>query len=140
MSEKLNLEVVTPNRIILKEEVEAVTLPGIEGEMGILYEHVPLLTTLDTGLLSYSSDGKTKTIAVLWGYAQVDGNDVRVLAELAEEASEIDIQRAKDAESKAKEILSNPSLEDWKEEEKRQKKYESKLRRSLVRQRAVKSM
>jgi ATP synthase F1 subcomplex epsilon subunit len=101
MSEQLNLEVVTPNRTVLVEDVESVTLPGIEGELGILPEHIPLLTTLDTGIMSYkSSSGKTQAIAVHWGYAQVEGNSVRVLAELAETADEIDIERAKDAEKK----------------------------------------
>ena len=103
MSEQLNLEVVTPHRTVLVEDVESVTLPGIEGELGILPEHIPLLTTLDTGIMSYkSSSGKTQAIAVHWGYAQVEGNSVRVLAELAETADEIDIERAKDAEKKSK--------------------------------------
>jgi F-type H+-transporting ATPase subunit epsilon len=105
MSNHLNLEVVTPHRTVLVEDVDSVTLPGIEGELGILPEHIPLLTTLDTGIVSYSSSGKTQTIAVHWGYAQVEGNSVRVLAELAETAAEIDLERAKDAENKAKETL-----------------------------------
>ena len=103
MSDQLNLEVVTPHRTVLLEEVDSVTLPGIEGELGILPEHVPLLTTLDTGIMSYNNNGKTQAIAVHWGYAQVEGNSVRVLAELAETAAEIDLQRAKDADKKKKE-------------------------------------
>ena len=140
MSEQLNLEVVTPNRTVLVEDVESVTLPGIEGELGILPEHIPLLTTLDTGIMSYkSSSGKTQAIAVHWGYAQVEGNSVRVLAELAETADEIDIERAKDAEKKAKDILISdaPTTSSWEEEESRQNKYESKLKRSIVRQKVA---
>jgi len=140
MSEQLNLEVVTPNRTVLVEDVESVTLPGIEGELGILPEHIPLLTTLDTGIMSYkSSSGKTQAIAVHWGYAQVEGNSVRVLAELAETADEIDIERAKDAEKKAKDILISgaPTTSSWEEEENRQNKYESKLKRSIVRQKVA---
>jgi len=141
MSEQLNLEVVTPNRTVLVEDVESVTLPGIEGELGILPEHIPLLTTLDTGIMSYkSSSGKTQAIAVHWGYAQVEGNSVRVLAELAETADEIDIERAKDAEKKAKDILLTggaPTTSSWEEEESRQNKYESKLKRSIVRQKVA---
>ena len=111
------------------------TLPGVEGELCILPEHIPLLTTLDTGIVSYSSNGKTQAIAVHWGYAQVEGNSVSVLAELVETAAEIDLQRAKDAENKAKETLfsGTPAI-DWKAEESRQNKYESKLKRSIVRQ------
>ena len=140
MSEQLNLEVVTPHRTVLVEDVESVTLPGIEGELGILPEHIPLLTTLDTGIMSYkSSSGKTQAIAVHWGYAQVEGNSVRVLAELAETADEIDIERAKDAEKKAKDILISvaPTTSSWEEEESRQNKYESKLKRSIVRQKVA---
>ena len=140
MSDQLNLEVVTPHRTVLVEDVDSVTLPGIEGELGILPEHIPLLTTLDTGIMSYSSNGKTQAIAVHWGYAQVEGESVRVLAELAETASEIDLQRAKEAETKAKEYLVSGKTEtDWKAEENRQKKYESKLKRSIVRQTVAQS-
>ena len=137
MADKLSLEVVTPFRTVLNEDVDSVTLPGIEGELGILPEHVPLLTTLDTGIMSYVNDrGNTQAIAVHWGYAQVDGNNVRVLAELAETADEIDLPRAQEAEKKAKELLqsSDPTASEWEDEESRQKIYENKLSRSIVRQ------
>ena len=137
MADKLNLEVVTPFRTVLNEDVESVTLPGIEGEMGILTEHVPLLTTLDAGIMSYvNNSGNTQAIAVHWGYAQVEGNNVRVLAELAETADEIDLPRAQEAEKKAKELLQSgdPTASELEDEERRQKIYENKLRRSFVRQ------
>ena len=140
MANQLSLEVVTPYRTVLIEDVESVTLPGIEGELGILPEHIPLLTTLDTGIMSYkNSSGNTQAIAVHWGYAQVEGNSVRVLAELAETADEIDIERAKDAEKKAKDILLTGALttSSWEEEESQQNKYESKLKRSIVRQKVA---
>ena len=140
MTDKLRLEVVTPFRTVLNEDVDSVSLPGIEGEMGILPEHVPLLTTLNTGIMSYvNGKGKTQAIAVHWGYAQVDGNNVRVLAELAETADEIDLPRAKEAEKKAKEHLqsSDPTTSEWQDEENRQKIYENKLQRSIVRQAVV---
>ena len=140
MANQLSLEVVTPHRTVLVEDVDSVTLPGIEGELGILPEHIPLLTTLDTGIMSYkNSSGKTLAIAVHWGYAQVEGSSVRVLAELAETADEIDIERAKDAENKAKDILISgaPTTSSWEEEENRQNKYESKLKRSIVRQKVA---
>ncbi|MBC8259924.1 MAG: F0F1 ATP synthase subunit epsilon [SAR324 cluster bacterium] len=138
MSDQLKLEVVTPHRTVLMEDVDSVTLPGIEGELGILPEHVPLLTTLDTGIMSYRSNGKKLAIAVHWGYAQVEGNSVRVLAELAETADEIDLQRAQEAESKAKNVLdSTASSTNWEEEQSRQNKYESKLKRAFVRQKVA---
>ena len=141
MADKLSLEVVTPFRTVLKEDVDSVTLPGIEGEMGILPQHVPLLTILDAGIMSYlNGDGKTEAIAVHWGYAQVDGNNVRVLAELAETSAEIDLPRAQEAEKKAKELLQSekPTSLDWEDEENRQKVYENKLQRSIVRQAVAK--
>jgi F-type H+-transporting ATPase subunit epsilon len=141
MANKLSLEVVTPFRTVLNEDVDSVTLPGIEGELGILPEHVPLLTTLDTGIMSYVNDsGNTQAIAVHWGYAQVDGNNVRVLAELAETADEIDLSRAQEAEKKAKELLQSgdPTASEWEDEESRQKIYENKLSRSVVRQAVAK--
>ena len=141
MADKLSLEVVTPFRTVLNEDVDSVTLPGIEGELGILPEHVPLLTTLDTGIMSYvNSSGNTQAIAVHWGYAQVDGNNVRVLAELAETADEIDLPRAQEAEIKAKELLQSgdPPASEWEDEESRQKIYENKLSRSVVRQAVAK--
>ena len=140
MANQLNLEVVTPHRTVLVEDVDSVTLPGIEGELGILPGHIPLLTILDSGIMSYkNSSGKTDAIAVHWGYAQVEGNSVRVLAELAETADEIDIERAKDAEQKAKDILisGTSSTIDWEKEQSRQDKYESKLKRSIVRQKVA---
>jgi len=141
MADKLSLEVVTPFRTVLNEDVDSVTLPGIEGELGILPEHVPLLTTLDTGIMSYvNGSGNTQVIAVHWGYAQVDGNNVRVLAELAETADEIDLPRAQEAEKKAKELLQSgdPPASEWEDEESRQKIYENKLSRSIVRQAVAK--
>jgi len=140
MSDQLNLEVVTPHRTVLVEDVDSVTLPGIEGELGILPEHIPLLTTLDTGIMSYkNSSGNTQAIAVHWGYAQVEGNSVRVLAELAETADEIDIERAKDAEKKARDNLISgaTTTSSWEKEQSRQDKYESKLKRSIVRQKVA---
>ena len=136
MANQLSLEVVTPHRTVLIEDVDSVTLPGIEGELGILPEHIPLLTTLDTGIMSYASNGNKQVIAVHWGYAQVEGNSVRVLAELAETAEEIDLQRAKEAEKKAKNMLVSEisSTTDLEDEQSRQKKYEGKLKRSIVRQ------
>ena len=141
MADKLSLEVVTPFRTVLNEDVDSVTLPGIEGELGILPEHVPLLTTLDTGIMSYvNGSGNTHAIAVHWGYAQVDGNNVRVLAELAETADEIDLPLAQEAEKKAKELLQSgdPTASEWEDEESRQKIYENKLSRSVVRQAVAK--
>jgi len=142
MANQLQLEVITPYRTILNEEVDAVTLPGIEGEIGVLPEHIPILTIVDSGILSFSANNKKQSIAVHWGYAQVEGNNVRVLVEQAETAIEINLERAKQAEKKAKDYLvtDKANITDLQDEEKRQQKFESKLKRSIVRQRLAQSL
>ena len=134
----LSLEIVTPQRKVLEAQTEWVTLPGSEGEMGILPEHIPLMTTLETGIVTYAWKQGNQSLAVHWGYAQVEKNRVTVLAELAESAEDIDVERARDAETRAKEELSqiNLSADDWESEKRRLDKYEFKLKRSLVRQQA----
>ena len=135
----LKLEVVTPQKKALETEVDSVTLPGSEGELGILPDHIPLLTTLDTGIVSYTNGSQKQILVVHWGYAQVESERVTILAELAESVSEIDIERAKLAESKARDIISkiDMSSSDWESEKKRLDKYEFKLKRALVRQKAA---
>ena len=134
----LSLEIVTPQRKVLEAQTEWVTLPGSEGEMGILPEHIPLMTTLETGIVTYAWKQGNQSLAVHWGYAQVEKNRVTVLAELAESVEDIDVERARDAETRAKEELSkiNLSADDWESEKRRLDKYELKLKRSLVRQQA----
>ena len=135
----LSLEIVTPQRKVLEAQTEWVTLPGSEGEMGILPEHIPLVTTLETGIVTYAGEQGNQSLAVHWGYAQVEQNRVTVLAELAESVEDIDVERARDAEIRAKEELSqiNLSADDWEAEKRRLDKYELKLKRSLVRQQAA---
>lgn len=142
MSDQLQLEIITPDRTVINKQVDSISLPGIEGEMCILTDHVPLLTIMDTGILTYSSSEETQSIAVHWGYAQVDANCVRVLAELVETVDEIDINRAKEAEKKAKnQLISVNSKNSTSDDEKnRLKKYENKLKRSIVRQRLAKNL
>lgn len=139
MPETMQLEVVTPSRKMLEVAVESVTLPGSEGELGILPEHIPLVTTLHTGVLSYSSNGETRVLAVHWGYAQVEAGRVSVLVELAESADEIDVDRARSAETRARETLSGISVsgENWEVEQQRLTKYEAKFKRALVRQQVL---
>ena len=138
----LKLEVITPRKKTLETEVDSVTLPGSDGELGILSEHIPLITTLDTGIVSYITGSQKQLLVVHWGYAQVEGERVTVLAELAESVAEIDLDRAKNAEVKARDILSKIDLStsDWELEKKRLDKYEFKLKRALVRQQAASLM
>ena len=130
---RLELEIVTPEQMVLQTGADWVTVPGSEGELGILPQHVPLMTSLDSGILHYSADGTVKRVAVHYGYAQVQGSTVTVLAQMAEESNGIDLGRAKDAERKARERLAELTAAQNGEEDRRAK-YEAKLKRALVRQ------
>ena len=133
MAEQLQLEIVTPGQMVLETGADWVTVPGSEGELGILPEHVPLVTALESGVLQLAADGQVMRIAVHYGYAQVQGTTVTVLAQMAEQANGIDLGRAKDAERRAREKLAE--LDGARqEEEDRVQKYEAKLKRALVRQ------
>jgi len=129
---QLELEIVTPEQMVLQAEAEWVTIPGTEGELGVLPEHVPLVTALDTGVLQFASQGTVKRVAVHYGYAQVQGSTVTVLAQMAEEAAVIDLNRARDAERRAREKLQELVAAQT-EEDSRMDKYEAKLKRALVR-------
>lgn len=95
MTQNLQLEIVTPQMTLLKTEAEYVTIPGEIGELGILPGHIPVLTNLQSGILTYKSGGDVKKIAVHYGYAEVCGDNVTILANVAELAEDIDPERAK---------------------------------------------
>lgn len=99
--DKLLLEIVTPDKRVVREEVDEVVCPGIEGEFGVLPGHTPFLTALKIGELSYRIGDQRKFIAITWGYAEVDGARVEILADMAETAEEIDSRRAEEAKAKA---------------------------------------
>lgn len=94
MALALRLEIVTSERKILETETSSVTLPGSEGELGILPDHVPLLTTLNTGVLLYHHNGNIVAVAVRGGYAQVDTNMISVLADNAQISTKINADEA----------------------------------------------
>ena len=104
-SEKLLLEVVTPEKLVISEEVDEVVLPGIEGEFGVLPGHIPFLTALKVGEMVYRKGETEEHLALSWGYVEVMSDSVKVLAETAEKATEIDLQRAELARGEAEKIL-----------------------------------
>ena len=95
------LEIVTPQRLILSDEVTELIAPGAEGYFGVLPGHIPFITTLDIGELTYWKGKDERHLAVTWGYAEVRGDKVIVLAEMAERAEEIDMERAQRARDRA---------------------------------------
>ena len=105
MARELTLEIVTPEKIAFKGVVEEVTIPGTEGEFGVLKGHASLLSSVDVGKLSYTKDHKKTYYAVSTGYAEVTASRVTVLVETAERADLIDQERAKRARERAEEKI-----------------------------------
>ncbi len=129
MAEKqLLLEVVTPDRMVLSTEADVVVCPGVEGQFGVLYGHIPFLSALDIGEMYYRVGGKTEFLAVAGGFAEVTGTKVTIVAEAAELGHEIDLERARRAAERAQKRLaaSKTELIDW-------ARAEAALRRSMVR-------
>lgn len=112
MAEKLKLEMVTPYKKVISEEVDEITAPGFIGELGLLPGHTPLLTTLKVGELTYKKGNQQFHVAVNWGYLEVDEETVTVLVDTAEKSDEIDLERAKVALGRAEDALKGLSQED----------------------------
>lgn len=105
MENTLRLEIVTPYGQVLSEDVDEVSASGTDGDFGVLAGHVPFVTTLKIGMLSYRKGKETQYIFVNSGYAEVTGEKVVVLADSAEKSEEIDVERAKAAMKRAEERL-----------------------------------
>jgi F-type H+-transporting ATPase subunit epsilon len=101
----LLLEIVTPERLAFEGEVDSVNCPGIEGELGILPHHAPLVSTLGVGELVIRRGGEEEYFAIAGGFLQVRPDKVVVMAETADMASEIDLQKAEDARKEAERAL-----------------------------------
>jgi F-type H+-transporting ATPase subunit epsilon len=106
---KLLLEIVTPDRAIVREEVDEVVVPGAEGYLGILPGHAPLLATLRVGELWYRRAAEKHYLAIAFGFVEVLPDRVTILAQIAERAQEIDVARAEGAKKRAEERLAKPS-------------------------------
>ena len=107
----LLLEIVTPERLAFSEEVDSVQVPGIEGELGILPHHAPLVSLLGVGELRIRKGGQEELFAVAGGFLQVRPDKVVVMAETADLASEIDLEKAEQARRDAERILAEGSHE-----------------------------
>jgi len=108
MADKIELEVLTPERPLLRETVDEVVLPGRGGELGILPEHTPLITQLQTGVLTYRQGTEKKSVHVSGGFAEVLPDRVSVLADVAEKPEEIDYDRAREAYERLERHVSSP--------------------------------
>jgi F-type H+-transporting ATPase subunit epsilon len=106
------LEVVTPNRLVLSQQVDELTAPGLQGEFGVLPGHTPFFTSLTVGPVMYRVGTKPQFMAVTGGFVEVLPDRVTILAETAEMQYEIDVERAQQAKQRAEERLSRLSMED----------------------------
>jgi len=128
MPEQIQLEVVTPERMLLSEPVDMVTVPGYGGELGILPGHTPLISRLQTGVLSYVQDGRTQQLHVSGGFVEVNNDRVSVLADLAERPEEIDAAKARQDRERLEKALST-----FTGSEEEMEKERVNLERSMVR-------
>jgi F-type H+-transporting ATPase subunit epsilon len=106
MADEILLEIVTPERLVFSDLVEQVTIPGSEGQFGVLKGHTPLLSFVDIGELNLIKGGKRFYYAINTGYAEVASNKVTLLVETAERADAIDKERAQKARERAQAELS----------------------------------
>ncbi len=109
MPDVLELEVATPERLLVREQTTEVELPGKNGYLGILPGHAPLLSELGTGFLSYVAGGRKRYLSLQGGFVEVLSGNVRVLANIAERAEEIDVDRARADLQRAETEVLNPA-------------------------------
>ena len=128
MQDTFKLEIVTPERLFLEADVKFLVLPEPDGEVGILHNHIPLIAALDPGVLSYTDpESKVHKVAIGGGFFKFEQNQARVLAETAENANNIDLERAKRSMERARTRLSN------RDDKINQARAELSLKRSLAR-------
>jgi F-type H+-transporting ATPase subunit epsilon len=105
---KLTLEIVTPDRALVNEQVDEVQLPGSEGYFGVLPGHTPLLASLQVGELWYRVGQEKHYLAIAFGFVEVLPDRVTVLAQIAEKAQDINVARAEAAKKRAEERVAKP--------------------------------
>jgi len=132
MASTIKLELVTPARLLVSEEVDEVIAPGYEGEFGVLPDHTPFLVILSIGVLRYRKSNQEWKIAVGGGFAEVTSDRVVILADVAEKAEEIDVDRAQRAHERAENALKDLVMDDAEFN-----KMNSALRRSIARMSAA---
>jgi F-type H+-transporting ATPase subunit epsilon len=112
MADTFQLEIVTPEKLVVKDNAEEAQIPAITGYIGVLPGHAPLITELGAGEISYRSGGQVHRFATAWGFAEVLPDRVTVLAETVERADEIDVARAKQALTQAEDALKEAQSEE----------------------------
>jgi F-type H+-transporting ATPase subunit epsilon len=109
----IDLQIVTPDRLLVREQVEEVQIPGTEGYLGVLPGHTPLLTSLAVGEMWYRTGAEKTYLSIAFGFAEILPDRVTILARLAERAEDIDVERAETARKRAEERLTQKSDIDY---------------------------
>jgi len=112
MAESFQLEIVTPEKLVVRDTADEVHIPGRNGYIGVLPGHAPLITELGAGEISYRSSGQLHRFSMAWGFAEVLPDRVTILAETVERADEIDAKRAQESLAKAEESLKSAQSEE----------------------------
>jgi F-type H+-transporting ATPase subunit epsilon len=111
MADSFQLEIVTPEKLVVKDRAEEMQIPGKNGYLGILPGHAPLITELAVGQISYRNGSETHYLCVAWGFAEVLPDKVTILAETAERGEDVDRERAQKAKERAEKRLGNADPE-----------------------------
>jgi F-type H+-transporting ATPase subunit epsilon len=107
MADTFQLEIVTPEKMVVKTQASEAQIPGKNGYLGILPGHAPLITELAVGEITFRTEATEQRLAVAWGFAEVLPDKVTILAETAERPSEIDVERARKAKDRAEQLLTS---------------------------------
>ena len=112
MAESFQLEIVTPEKLVVRDTADEVQIPGRNGYIGVLPGHAPLITELGAGEITYRSSGQLHRFSMAWGFAEVLPDRVTILAETVERADEIDAHRAQESLAQASESLKSAQSEE----------------------------
>src|SRR5215467_390344 len=107
MADTFQLEIVTPEKLVVKDRAEEMQIPGKKGYLGILPGHAPLISELSVGQISYRKGSETHYLCVAWGFAEVLPDKVTILAEAAERGEDVDWERAQKAKDRAEKRLAS---------------------------------
>ncbi len=105
MAESITLRIITPDRIVLDQQVSSVKIPALDGSMGVLPRHAPMVAALGAGELDYTTEGTEQAMFIAGGFAEVRDNTVRIVTDASESPTDIDLARADAAAERARDLL-----------------------------------
>lgn len=128
----LRLEIVTPEKKVLDETVDSVTIPTLNGEIGILSSHAPLISALKSGVLTYTKGGATEKMVVSGGFVEVGSDKVSVLTDIAETSADVNVESARTERDEAEKILGAWNGTETEFEEEKEKLERAQARLQLI--------